>query len=231
MKQDIVLLHGLLGDLSNWDGVVAHFSPNHTVHIPGLPIYTSPKEHILEYLVNSLHDYVQSASLNDVILIGNSLGGHVAILYTHKYPENVSTLILTGSSGLYEKQAFGTFPRRHSYTYIRQKVADTFYDSAIATPQLVDQVFATISDNEKCIRIIRTARATQRNYVTDILPEIKTPVLLIWGTDDQITPMHVAEEFHRSLPNSQLATIDKCGHAPMMEHPEKFNSIVEAFLK
>lgn len=230
MRRDIVLLHGLFGGLSNWNHLVNHFGETFDIHIMPLPIYDEHKEHILDYFVNAIHDYIKSLALTDVILIGNSLGGHVAILYAHKYPETVNSLVLTGSSGLYEKYMIGSFPRRHDYAYIRRKVTETFYDPAIATKQLVDDVFETISDNRKAIRIIKTARVTQRSYVGDILPKIHKQVLLIWGAQDTVTPPKVAVQFKHLLPNATLFFIEACGHAPMMEKPVEFNSILAGFL-
>ena len=230
MKRSIILLHGLFGGLSNWDHLVRHFGENFDVHILPLPIYDEHKEHILDYFVHALHNYIKSSGLRDVILIGNSLGGHIAILYAHKYPESVNSLVLTGSSGLYENYLIGSFPRRHDYSYIRRKVMDTFYDPAIATKQLVDDVFETVCDNYKAKRIIKTARVTQRSYVTDILPEIYKPVLLIWGTQDTVTPPKVAEQFKDLLPNATLVFIESCGHAPMMEQPGEFNRMLTRFL-
>jgi pimeloyl-ACP methyl ester carboxylesterase len=229
MKQTIILLHGLFGGLSNWQHVVEHFQEDADIRIPPLPIYDEHKENILDYLVSALHNYIQSSGLRNVILIGNSLGGHVAILYAHRYPENVKSLVLTGSSGLYENYTIGSFPRRHDYSYIKQKVIDTFYDPAIATKELVDDVFEIVGDNRKCFRIIKTAKITQRSYVTDILPEIKTPVLLIWGMDDTITPPAVAEEFRELLADGELVYIPACGHAAMMERPDEFNIILRGY--
>lgn len=230
MKQSIVLLHGLFGGLSNWQQVVAHFAEDFDIHIPELPIYEEHKENILDYLVRSLHTYIQSLKLKNVVLIGNSLGGHIAILYAHQYPQNVKSLVLTGSSGLYENYMIGSFPRRHDYGYIRRKVMDTFYDPAIATKELVDDVFETVRDNQKAIRIIKTARVTQRSYVTDLLPGIHQPVLLIWGAQDTVTPPKVATQFRDLLPQASLVFIEACGHAPMMEKPVAFNRILAPFL-
>jgi len=226
----MVLLHGLFGSLSNWKAVIDHFGPAYDVHVPLLPILDEHKEDELDYLVNWLHSYINDAGLKEVVLVGNSLGGHVAILYTHRYPAHVRALVLTGSSGLYERNTLGSFPRRKSHDYIREHVANTFYDPAIATNELVDSVFEIVGDNRKCLRIIRTSKKTQRSYVTALLPEIKLPVLLIWGKEDNVTPPRVAEEFRSLLPNARLVYLSPCGHAPMMEKPPAFNEALEQFL-
>ncbi len=230
MKQSLVLLHGLFGGLSNWGGVIDHFGNEYNIHVPPLPIYDEHDQGILDYLVASLHHYIVSNNLTDVVLVGNSLGGHVAILYAHRYAANVRAMILTGSSGLYENNTLGSFPRRHNRSYIQERVEYTFYDAKTATSQLVDEVFAIVGDNAKCFRIVKTAKTAQREYVTKELPELTMPVHLIWGADDRITPPSVAEEFKHMLPNATLVYLPECGHAPMMENPQEFNMLMESFL-
>jgi pimeloyl-ACP methyl ester carboxylesterase len=231
MKQSMVLLHGLFGGLSNWSGVVEHFQSDYDIHIPALPIYERSGSNLLGALTDFLESYILTHDLNNVILIGNSLGGHVAILYTHRHPEKVHRLVLTGSSGLFENTSMGGFPKRSNYDYIRERVAYTFYDPAIATDNLVDEVFQITTDARKCLSIVRMAKSAQRNYVADLLPEINTPVLLIWGEDDKITPPHVALEFESLLPHSKLVMLPQCGHVPMMEKPAEFNAILEDYLR
>ncbi|WP_436488225.1 alpha/beta fold hydrolase [Chitinophaga sp. ARDCPP14] len=230
MKQSMILLHGLFGGLSNWEGVVTHFQPHYDIHIPPLPIYSAHTGDQLGYLVDFLDQYIREAGLQNVILVGNSLGGHVAILYTHRFPERVARLILTGSSGLYENTSMGSYPKRGNYAYIKERVAYTFYDPAVATDALVAEVFQTTTDAQKCICIVRMAKSANRNYVAAILPEIPVQTLLIWGTEDKITPPEVALEFRRYLPHATLVMIDRCGHAPMMERPAEFNKILGTFL-
>jgi pimeloyl-ACP methyl ester carboxylesterase len=230
MKQGIVLLHGLFGALSNWEGVINRFESTYDVHVPLLPIDGDYKGDGLEYLLQFLEEYIESNGLNDVILVGNSLGGHIAILYTHRHPEKVNKLILTGSSGLYENASVGGFVKRGNYNYIRERVAYTFYDPAVATDELVDEVFRITTDTRKCFGILKMAKSAQRNYVADLLPHITTKVLLIWGENDLITPPDVAQEFKRLLPRARLDLLTECGHAPMMERPEEFNELLESFL-
>jgi pimeloyl-ACP methyl ester carboxylesterase len=230
MKQGMILLHGLFGQLSNWDSVAAYFQSTYDVHIPALPVYDRHDGDQLNYLTDHLESYLLDHRLADVILVGNSLGGHLAILYAHRHPKNVGRLVLTGSSGLYENNSMGGYPRRNSYDYIRERVAYTFYDPAVATNLLVDEVFRITTDPAKCLSIVRLAKSAQRNYVADLLPAITADALLIWGKDDKITPPHVAREFKSLLPRANLVMLSQCGHVPMMEKPEEFNSILEKFL-
>lgn len=230
--QVLLLLHGLFGALSNWEGVVNRFSKNFRVVIPMLPIYEMPiKEAGLEGLRKFVEDFVAFKGLNNLIIMGNSLGGHVALLYTLRNSDKVKKLILTGSSGLFEDSMGGSYPKRGNYEYIRERVAYTFYDPNVATKELVDEVFETTKSIPKCMRIVAIAKSAQRHNMAEEIPNITIPTLLVWGLNDTITPPIVAHEFNRLIPNSELKFIDKCCHAPMMEHPEKFNQLVETFLE
>jgi pimeloyl-ACP methyl ester carboxylesterase len=227
----LLLLHGLFGALSNWEGVVSRFSKKFRVVIPMLPIYEMPiKEAGLDGLRKFVEEFVAFKNLSDTTIMGNSLGGHVALIYTLRNSDKVKKLILTGSSGLFEDSMGGSYPKRGNYDYIRERVSYTFYDPQVATKELVDEVFETTKSIPKCMRIVAIAKSAQRHNMADEIPNITIPTLLVWGLNDTITPPMVAHEFNRLIPNSELKFIDKCCHAPMMEHPEKFNEIVEEFL-
>lgn len=227
----LLLLHGLFGALSNWDSVVNHFKKEYRVVIPLLPIYEMPlRQAGLEGLVKHLSGFVNQKGFSDMTLMGNSLGGHVALIYTLENQDKVKRMVLTGSSGLFENAMGGSYPKRGSYEYIKERVEYTFYDPKTATKEYIDEVFETTKSIPKCMRIVAIAKSAQRHNMADELPNIQAPTLLVWGLNDTITPPMVGHEFNRLIPNSTLRFIDKCCHAPMMEHPEKFNEILEEFL-
>ncbi len=227
----LLLLHGLFGALSNWKDVVDHFSPNYKIIIPLMPIYTLPILNTnVKALAEFVHDFITFKEYKDVTLIGNSLGGHVTLVYVKKHPQNIKQMVLTGSSGLYENAMGGTFPKREDKNFIRQKVEYTFYDPKTATDELVDEVFGIVNDKGKLIRILSLAKSAIRHNMSDDLRIMTLPTCLIWGRNDTVTPPDVAEEFNRLLPNSELFWIDKCGHAPMMEQPKEFNTTLETWL-
>lgn len=229
--EPLVLLHGLFGALSNFQDLVNHFKKTHKVIIPLLPLYDL---NILDTSVSGLAKHVQkffdAKGLRDVHLLGNSLGGHVGLVYTLKHQHLVKTLTLTGSSGLFENGMGETYPKRGDYEYMRKKTELTFYDPKIATKELVDEVYSIVNNRLKVIKIISLARSAIKHNLGNELKDIKVPVCLIWGKNDTITPPMVAEEFHSLLSNSELHWIDRCGHAPMMEVPDEFNVILDKFL-
>ncbi|MBK0384435.1 alpha/beta hydrolase [Pedobacter sp. SD-b] len=228
----LLLLHGLMGALSNWEKVIEEFKGKYTVVIPMLPIYDLPLLTTgVKTLSKYVHKFVKHKNYQQITLLGNSLGGHVGLIYTLAHQDYVKALVLTGSSGLYENAFGGSFPKRESYDFIKEKVEYTFYNPETATKELVDEVFETVNDRHKVIRILSMAKSAIRHNMSKDLNKIKIPVSLIWGRNDKITPPEVAIEFHELLPNSELNWIDKCGHAPMMEHPETFNAFLKQFLQ
>jgi len=227
----IILLHGLFGALSNWKSVVDTFSKNYRVIIPRIPLTeVNVKEANLESLTKSVSNFIEKFKLKNFTLIGNSLGGHIGLIYTIQNPAKVKRLVLTGSSGLYENSFGGSFPKRGDYNYINERVNHTFYNPDILTKKYVDNIFETLNNNEKCLNIITIARSAQRNNLAKKLYKIKCPTFLIWGLNDTITPPSVAHQFNKMIPKSKLKFIDRCCHAPMMERPKKFNSILKSFL-
>ena len=229
--EPLILLHGLFGALSNFKDLVEGFKATHKVIIPILPLYDLT---LLETSVSGLAKYVSKfiefKELGQVHLLGNSLGGHVGLVYTLKHPEHVKTLILTGSSGLFENGMGETYPKRGDYEFIRKKTELTFYDPKVASKELVDEVYGIVNNRLKALKIIALAKSAIRHNLGDELKEIKAPTCLIWGKNDTITPPMVAEEFQKMIPHSELHWIDKCGHAAMMEVPDEFNIVLRGFL-
>ncbi|GAA3512934.1 alpha/beta hydrolase [Aquimarina addita] len=229
----IVILHGLMGALSNFNGVSSYFPAHgYKVLIPELPIYNLPllKTKVSTY-AKFTKDFIDKLGLEEVILLGNSLGGHIALLCTKLYPEKVKALVITGSSGLYESAMGESYPKRGDYEYIKAKAENVFYDPAIATKEIVDEVYATVNDRNKLIRTLAIAKSAIRHNMANDLPNMNTPTCIIWGKDDNVTPPEVADDFNRLLPDSDLYWIEKCGHAAMMEHPDEFNTIFHAWLQ
>lgn len=228
----LLLLHGLFGALSNWEGVLKYFSPHYKVVIPSLPIYVMPlRKMSLESLVKFIEAFVEFKKFESFTLVGSSLGGHLGLIYTLRYPEKIKRLVLIGSSGLSENTRGTSFPKRNNYNYIKERVEYTFFDPKTATQAYVDKVFRITGDIPKALCIAAIARAAQKNNMAQEIVNIKAPTLLVWGLNDTITPPMVAHEFNRLITNSKLQFIDECCHAPMMEHPEKFNYILDQFLQ
>jgi pimeloyl-ACP methyl ester carboxylesterase len=228
----IIVLHGLMGGLSNFEAVKSFFSVNgYKVIIPELPIYSmSLLKTNVKTFANYLHDFIEFKGFDEVILLGNSLGGHIGLYHTKLYPEKVKGLVITGSSGLYESAMGGGYTKRSDYEVMKKKAQEVFYDPEVATKEIVDEVYATVNDRNKLIKTVAIAKSAIRHNMASDLPNMNIPTCIIWGKNDNVTPPEVAEEFQKLLPDADLFWIDKCGHAAMMEHPDEFNRILHEWL-
>jgi 2-hydroxy-6-oxonona-2,4-dienedioate hydrolase len=230
--EPLVLLHGLFGALSNFRTLIDYFRQHNKVIVPILPLLDMDILHTsVGGLAKYVHKFIEARGYDQVHLLGNSLGGHVALIHTLKHPQRIKSLILTGSSGLFENGMGDSYPKRGDYEYIKKKTELTFYDPNTATKELVDEVYSITNNRLKAIKIIALAKSAIRNNLGEELNQIKQPTLLVWGQNDTITPPFVAQEFNKLIPNSELQFVDKCGHAPMMEVPDEFNAILHKFLK
>jgi pimeloyl-ACP methyl ester carboxylesterase len=230
--EPLLLLHGLFGALSNFKSLIEYFRRHNKVVVPLLPLLDMDILHTsVGGLAKYVHKFIETRQYNGVHLLGNSLGGHVALIHALKHPEKLKSLILTGSSGLFESGMGDSYPKRGDYEYIKKKTELTFYDPKTATKELVDEVYSITNNRIKAIKIIALAKSAIRNNLGEELNQIKLPTLLVWGNNDTITPPFVAQEFNKLIPNSELHFVDKCGHAPMMEVPDEFNAILHKFIK
>ena len=229
----LILLHGLMGGVDNFGSmldIVA--SSGFRVLAPDLKLFEVPLlKTSIKYLSKYLNDFMIHKKLEKSVLVGNSLGGHIALVFSKEFPKKVDGLILTGSSGLYEKSMGDTFPRRGDYDYIKTKTEEVFYDPKTATKELVDKVFDIANKRDSVIRLLAFAKSAIRHNMSKDLPNMKMPVCLIWGKQDKVTPPHVAKEFQSLFQKSELFWIDKCGHSPMWEHPEIFSEITIDWLR
>lgn len=228
---EVVLLHGLFGALSNWDSVqplMAEYSKTIALSLPLLSAHRS------EVKVKALSMYaeyfVRSRNFAPVTLCGNSLGGHVALRLYLGAPQLVDCLVLTATSGLYE-HSVDSLPVRPGREFVEEHMRKVFANHKFVTDEAVMEIVRILEDRSRVLNLIHAARSAKKDNLKDLLGTIKVPTLLLWGEDDQVTTMEVAEMFHKLIPNSQLVSIKNCGHAPMIEHPEWFSEEVKKFLK
>lgn len=227
--QNLILLHGMFGGLSNYDPLLKQIQ-GYTIFVPKIPIYElGTREISISRLTTWLRNFCDNLDIKNPVLLGNSMGGHLALDYAQKYQNDVAALILTGSSGLLEKDFGSTFPRRKDRNFIRKQANLTFYEDLI-DDTVMDEIMTVVKSPSKLTNLLALTRDTHSYNMEEHLPKIKQKVLLVWGKQDEITPPEVAHMFLEKLPDAELHWIDKCGHAPMMEHPEKFASLLTDFL-
>lgn len=228
---ELVLLHGLFGALSNWDTSFPLFEAYCRPIALSFPLITAHRSEVkIKALALYTWLFIQMRKLAPVALCGNSLGGHVAMRLYLAAPEAVDCLILSGTSGLYE-HAPDSLPIRPDQTFIREHMGRVFKNEKFITEEAIEEIYQVVKNRSNVLNIIHAARSAKRDNLLTVLKTIKVPTLLLWGEDDEVTSMQVAETFHKNIPNSKLVTHKNCGHAPMIEHPEWFAEEVGKFLK
>jgi len=229
-SKPLVMLHGMFGGLSNFDPLLEEFGGYH-VFVPEIPLYEFPRVKLtIPVITDWLRKQLVSHHISDPVLLGNSMGGHIALEYARKYPGSACGLVLTGSSGLMENDFGASRPKRYDREYIKERASLTFYEDLV-TDTIIDEILDVLSDPEKLGRLLKLARSTHSYNMEDELKHIKQPTLLVWGRNDRITPPEVAETFLEKLPRATLKWIDRCGHAPMMERPAEFADYLKDFLQ
>jgi pimeloyl-ACP methyl ester carboxylesterase len=228
----LLLLHGMFGGAADWQACAAHLGTHWQVMAPDLPVLDLPhKETGIHSLVRHVEDLLDREFVDRVVIAGNSLGGHIALSLALRNPRRVAALVLTGSSGLFRRGFEGFVPRHPSKDWVHRKVREVFFEASHASQHLVDEVYATLTDARRVMKIVRMAKSAKHENLGETLHRVCCPVLLVWGNEDVITPPATAHEFKQHIPHAELHFIQHCGHAPNIEQPEALNRIVEQFLK
>ncbi|MCI0372291.1 MAG: alpha/beta fold hydrolase [candidate division NC10 bacterium] len=230
--ESVVLLHGLMGQMDHWERSVQALGEVCRAIALELPIFhpALPEASIAE-LSSYVHRFLDALAIPRAVVGGNSLGGHIALALALTHPERVSGLILTGSSGLFERGFTRGVPHRPSSEYVREKMEEIFFDPTLVTPVWVEEVRRVVTTPPSAMRVLRFAQAAKRHTLEERLPHIRMPTLLVWGAQDRITPPEVAERFHALIPDSRLVFLANCGHVPMLEQPTAFSVAARAWLE
>jgi len=211
--EPVLLLHGLMGEMDHWESTLDALGPYRRPMALELPIFAPD---LTDVSVSALADYVRRFM------------EALELALTH--PGWVDGLILTGSSGLFERSFTRRVPHQPTGAYVRERMEEIFYDPALVTPEWVESVRRIVTTRRTALRVLQVARAAKRDNVEERLSRMRVPTLLVWGKDDRITPTDVAERFHARIRGSQLVYLPNCGHAPMLERPEAFNAAVGEWL-
>ncbi len=231
----VVLLHGLFGSPENWRDIADEMNGDYRLLAPRFPIerrLSAPPpaiRHIAE-LTEFVKLFFDKLGLKSAFLCGNSLGGQVAIDFCLRYPERADGLAITGSAGLYERSLAGGKYPTPTPEFVRERVAEVFYDDRFVTDELVEEIVQMLADRKYRKFLIQLAKASRNCNLESELSDLKLPTLLVWGRDDEITPPFVGEQFCGAIANAQLKFIERCGHSPPIEQPEQFGRLLSSFL-
>ena len=228
----VILLHGLMGQMHHWDAVLDGLAGSARAIALDLPIlHRRLSEASLDALAGHVAGFMDALEISRAVVGGNSLGGHVALRLALDQPDRVTGLVLTGSSGLFERGFSSGVPHRPDRRWVREKMEEVFFDSSLVTDGWVEEAHRVVTTPASALRVLRLARDARRDNLEARLGRIAVPALLVWGRDDRITPLEVGERFRELIPDARLVSLARCGHAPMLEHADRFAQVVDDWLE
>jgi pimeloyl-ACP methyl ester carboxylesterase len=231
----VILLHGLGSVKEIWAANIGALSAKYNVYALDQIGFGHSDKPLVEYkiatFVDFLHGFMQSQNLSKATLVGNSLGGWIAIDFAARHPQMVDKLVLVDSAGLAWEKAPAMDLNPASLADMRALLDSIFYDKKMVTDEFVLQAFTNHVRNNDGFTIQRTLAGFAQNQFEDTkLSSIHAPTLVVWGRQDELIPVSRSEKLRDGIPGAKLVVLEQCGHVPQLEKPAEFNQALADFL-
>jgi 2-hydroxy-6-oxonona-2,4-dienedioate hydrolase len=237
----VVLLHGLGGNSTNWAFNTPALAQKFRVIAPDQVGFGQSDKPLVNYRVGTYVDFLDKflaeLKVERATLVGNSLGGWIAALYTLRHPAKVERLVLVDAAGFAPPKEFdinalaGLNPSTREE--MKRLAGLVFFNPMFKSDAAVDVLLAQRLSAGDGYTIQRLAESIHRgdDMLDGKLSAVKQPVLIVWGREDGLTPLaREGEKFRRELPQAQLVVFEQCGHVPQVEKAAEFNAAVLKFL-
>jgi pimeloyl-ACP methyl ester carboxylesterase len=243
--EPVILLHGTGGEGARWTPQIQGLSSDFRVIALDQIGFGQSDKPMTTYhsgvFAGFLAGFMKAIDVPKASLIGQSMGAAVALSLAVEKPEMVERLVLVNGGGFRAEQpAQRTPPDWHARQIAnagtlaesREYMEKLYYDHSFVTDKLVEQNLMQRLRSAYTIESMHTAADRGLGGVSeDQVRAIKAPTLLVWGANDKLSPPVNADKLNAVIKNSRKVLIDKAGHYPFLEHPDKFNQIVREFLK
>jgi pimeloyl-ACP methyl ester carboxylesterase len=236
----LILLHGLGGSTQVWQFNIAPLAEKYHVIVPDQIGFGKSDKPLVNYRIRTYVDFLdqfcKQLKIERATLIGNSMGGWIATMFTAAFPDRVDKLVLVDAAGyappkdLDTRTFFGLNPTtREGMKILAGKV---FYNKAFLTDAAIDQAIAArlAAGDGYTINSITESIIRGEDFLDDIAKTVKRPTLIVWGRQDGLVSLAEGERFNKDIAGSKMVVIDQCGHVPNVEKPGEFNAAVLKFL-
>jgi len=236
----VILLHGLGGSSQVWQFSFSALAEKYHVVVPDQIGFGKSDKPLVNYRIRTYVDFLdqfcKQLKIERATLVGNSMGGWIAAMFTASFPDRVDKLVLEDAAGYAPPKDFDTrvYWGLNPTTREGMKVllAKVFYNKAFQTDAFIDQSIAArfAAGDGYTINSITESIVRGEDFLDDIAKTIKRPALIIWGRQDGLVPLAEGERFNKDIAGSKMFVIDQCGHVPNIEKPGEFNAAVLKFL-
>jgi len=236
----VILLHGLGGSWQSWHFNIAALAEKYHVVVPDQIGFGKSDKPFVNYRIRTYVDFLdqfcKQLKIERATLVGNSMGGWIAAMFTASFPDRVEKLVLEDAAGYAPPKDFDTrvYWGLNPTTREGMKVllAKVFYSKAFQTDAFIDQSIAArlAAGDGYTINSVTESIVRGEDFLDDIAKTIKRPTLIIWGRQDGLVPLAEGERFNKDIAGSKMFVIDQCGHVPNIEKPGEFNAAVLKFL-
>ncbi|MGI8579765.1 MAG: alpha/beta fold hydrolase [Solirubrobacteraceae bacterium] len=253
--REVILLHGLGGTRASFFDTAAALSPSYRVHaldFPGFGSSSKPASgrYNARWFADIVRGYMDEQGIERAHVVGNSMGGRVAIELGLIAPERVSALGLLCPAVAFVDRTFhpivrmlrpelGFLPHRIAKTMVRQQFWSLFSDRDLVDPSVADVVvdeFQRIYGSagaryafHSSARNIYLERPFGRGGFYPRLASLEPPALFVWTSHDKLIPSAFGKHVGEWLPSAEQVVIDSCGHVPQVERPEETNALLTRF--
>ncbi len=228
----IVFSHGIFGGLFNIAKLGFLLKEDYKIIMPYLPMYDTPLlKCTIEELGNYFSSFINDLAFTNYTILASSMGGGAVIGSLHKCNIKAKGIILCGSSGLSAIPLSKGFVKRKKFEFVLEMTRDIFFDRTIPEIEMADDVYNCIQNIDVLLRAIKFTKSTTNTLQHNLISNINTPTLLVWGKQDPITPLKFAYAFNQLIEKSKLIVINNCGHVPTQEQPEIVYEAIMNFFK
>ncbi|WP_216698768.1 alpha/beta fold hydrolase [Arthrobacter sp. H41] len=254
-RPPVLLLHGIGRSLEDWEGLYDRLAPEHRVLSIDLPGFGLSERIQGKYTLESLARFILAAldvlgEHRPVHLVGNSLGGAVAMQLSILAPERVRSLVLANSAGFGREVILALrvlSVRPAGRRLLKNKSRDNayrteralFHDRRFVTEERLDhamKVGANPGHDDVLLAVahsLGTLRGVRRRWRNELVPAVAAqgkPTLVVWGAEDRVLPASHLEAARSAFPHARFAVFPQCGHMPQIEREEEFDTLVREFI-
>lgn len=232
----VLVLHGWGASIETVMPIVNTLKQNHTVYamdLPGFGKSQKPKEVFGSFCYSDIvKEFIDRLIPGKLSLVGHSFGGKLSIIISSKYPEIINKVVLIDSAGIMPKRTLKYHIRVKSFKLLKKLYnALVFWEDKEKRMEKLYKRFGS-DDYQNSSGVMRKilVRVVNEN-LKPILRDIKAPTLLIWGDQDEDTPLYMAEIMEKEIKDSGLVVFEGAGHYSYLDDYNRFTRVMDAFFK